>query len=186
MDVIYQLKKQIGKTISVLLFGWCFNGYSTSIKEINRYSNGVVLFDVFNGCSISIKEINSLIWKRMSNIYYWEKLIFSKLRFFLKENLKKYTNLEEQRGTTHIWRNLYISITVFSCFSSTKSCLEFPLNCFVREIKGFYQSFFENEIDFKDIMKMKEQWLKQLWCLPVTGKPMHLFSCEIKDEKIHF
>ena len=58
MDVIYQLKKQIGKTISVLLFGWCFNGYSTSIKEINRYSNGVVLFDVFNGCSISIKEIN--------------------------------------------------------------------------------------------------------------------------------
>ena len=39
----------------------------------------VFLFDVFNGCSSSIKETNRLIWKRMVNIYYWEKLTFSKL-----------------------------------------------------------------------------------------------------------
>ena len=38
----------------------------------------VLLFVVFNGCSSSIKEINRLIWKRMSNIYYWEKLTFPK------------------------------------------------------------------------------------------------------------
>ena len=162
MNVLYQLNKQTGKAKIVLLF------------------------DVFNGFSISIKEINSLIWKRMSNIYYWEKLIFSKLRFFEKENLKKCTNFEEQKGTTYIRRNVIICITVFSCFSSTKSCLKFLLNCFVQETKGFYQSSLENEVDFKDRMKMKEQWLKQHKCLPVTGKHLHLFSCEKKDKKMHF
>ena len=57
----------------------------------------VLLFDVFNGYSTSIKEINRLIWKGMSNIYYWEKLTFSKLRFSQKENLKKCTNFDEQK-----------------------------------------------------------------------------------------
>ena len=53
----------------------------------------ILLFDEFNGCSTSIKEINRLIiWKGMSNIYYWEKLTFSKLRFSRKENLKKCAN----------------------------------------------------------------------------------------------
>ena len=45
----------------------------------------------------SIKEINSLISKGMSNIYYWEKLTFSKLRFSWKENFKKCTSFEEQK-----------------------------------------------------------------------------------------
>ena len=59
----------------------------------------ILLFDEFNGCSTSIKEINRLIiWKGMSNIYYWEKLTFSKLRFSRKENLKKCINFEEQKG----------------------------------------------------------------------------------------
>ena len=57
----------------------------------------VLLFHVFNGYSTSIKEINRLIWKGMSNIYYWEKLTFSKLRFSQKENLKKCTNFDEQK-----------------------------------------------------------------------------------------
>ena len=35
----------------------------------------VLLFEAFNGCSLGKKEIG----KRMSNIYYWEKLTFSKL-----------------------------------------------------------------------------------------------------------
>ena len=59
----------------------------------------ILLFDEFNGCSTSIKEINRLIiWKGMSNIYYWEKLTFSKLRLSRKENLKKCINFEEQKG----------------------------------------------------------------------------------------
>ena len=35
----------------------------------------VLLFDVFNGCSLVKKEIG----EGMSNIYYWEKMTFSKL-----------------------------------------------------------------------------------------------------------
>ena len=96
----------------------------------------VLLFDTFNGCSSSIKEINRLIWKGMSNIYYWEKLTFSKLRFSWKENLKKCTNFEEQKGTRYVWGSVYIGIIVFSSLSSTKSCLRILLSCFVRETKG--------------------------------------------------
>ena len=114
----------------------------------------VLLFDTFNGCSSSIKEINRLIWKGMSNIYYWEKLTFSKLRFSRKENLKKCTNFEEQKGTRYIWGNVYIGINVFSCLSSIKPCLRSFLNCFVWEIKGFYQSYYGNEVDFRDIMNV--------------------------------
>ena len=97
---------------------------------------------------------NSLIWKGMSNIYYWEKLTFSKLRFSRKENLKKCTNFEEQKGTRYIRGNVYFGIIVFSCLSSTKPCLRFLLICFAREIKGFYQSSLGNEVDFRDIMNV--------------------------------
>ena len=115
----------------------------------------VLSFDVFNGSSTSIKEItSSLIWKGLSNIYYWEKLTFSKLSFSQKESLNKCTNFEEQKGTRYIWGNVYIDINVFSYLSSTKLCLRFLLNCFVWEIKGFYQSSFGNEADFRDIMNV--------------------------------
>ena len=57
----------------------------------------VLLFDILNGYSSSIKEINRLISKGMSSIYYWEKLGFSKLQFSQKENLKKCTSFEEQK-----------------------------------------------------------------------------------------
>ena len=130
MDFLLQLKKWIGKAMSLFLF------------------------DAFNGCFSSIKEINRLIWKGISSIYCWEKLTFSKLWFSRKENLKKCTNFEEQKGTRYIRGNVYIGIIVFSCLSSTKPCLRFLLNCFVREIKGFYQSSFRNEVDFRDIMNV--------------------------------
>ena len=108
------------------------------------------LFDVFNGLSSPIKEINGLIWKGMSNIYHLEKLLSK--RFSRKENLKKCTNFEEQKCTRYIWGNVYIGITVFSYLSSAKPCLRFLLNCFLREIKGFYQSSYGNEVDFRDTM----------------------------------
>ena len=59
----------------------------------------VLLFDVFNGCSTSTKEITRLIWKGMSNIYYWEKLTLSKFRISRKEYLEKCTNFKEEKGT---------------------------------------------------------------------------------------
>ena len=106
------------------------------------------------GYSISVKETNRLIWKGMSKVYYWEKLTFSKLRFSRKENLKKCIDFEDQKGTRYIQGNVYICIMVFSYLSSTKPCLRFLLNCFLREIKGFYQSSFENEVDFRDIINV--------------------------------
>ena len=57
----------------------------------------VLLFDTL---------INRLIWKGMSNIYYWKKLTFSKPRFPRKENLQKSTNFEEQEGTRCIRGNV--------------------------------------------------------------------------------
>ena len=78
----------------------------------------------------SIKEINTLISKGMSNLYYWKKLTFSKLQFFWKENLKKWTSFEEQKGTIYIPGNVYFAVI-------TNPCLQFLLICFCQEIKGF-------------------------------------------------
>ena len=61
-------------------------------------------------------------------------------------------SFEEQKGTKYIRENVYFGIIIFSCLSSTKPYLRFPLNCFVREIKGFYQSSLGNDADFRDIM----------------------------------
>ena len=54
-------------------------------------------------------------------------------------------------------------IIAFSCLSSTKSCLRFILNCFVREIKGFYQSSLGNEVDFREIMNVSPNILAKYW-----------------------
>ena len=51
----------------------------------------------------SIKETNRLISKGMSNIYYYELMKFLKLPFSQKENLKKCTRFDEQKGTKYIW-----------------------------------------------------------------------------------
>ena len=92
--------------------------------------------------------------RNVKNLLKIDVLTFSKLRFSRIENLKKCTNFEEQKGTRYIRGNVYIGIIVFSCLSSTKPCLRFLLNCFVREIKGFYQSSLGNEVDFRDIMNV--------------------------------
>ena len=127
---------------------------STSIKEIKSVKQCVLFYLMFlMDVATSIKEINRSIWKGISNIYYWEKLT-SKLRLSRKENLKKCTNFEEQKGTRYIRGNVYFGIIVFSCLSSTKPCLRFLLICFAREIKGFYQSSLGNEVDFRDIMNV--------------------------------
>ena len=86
----------------------------------------------------------------MSNI----KLTFSKLRFSLKENLKKCTSFEEQKGTRYIKGNVYFDIIIFSCLSPTKPCLRFLLICFAQEIKGFYQSSLGSEVDFMNIVNV--------------------------------
>ena len=72
----------------------------------------------------------------MSNIYYWEKLTFSKLVEkvnFSERKFEEITSFEEQNGTRYIRGNVYFGITVFSCLSSTKlylrSQISFNLFC---------------------------------------------------------
>ena len=95
----------------------------------------------------SLKRINRLITKL-------RKVTFSKLRFSWKENVKKCTSFEEQKGTRYIRRNVYFGIIFFSCLSSTIPCLRFLLICFVREIKHFYQSSLGNEVDERTMITM--------------------------------
>ena len=76
--------------------------------------------------------------------------------------MKKCNSFEEQKGTRYIRENVYFGIIIFSCLSSTKPCLRFLLNCFVREIKGFYQSSLGNEVDFRDIMNVFPNIFKKI------------------------
>ena len=75
-------------------------------------------------------------------------LMFSKLVGKVNFSERKF----EEKTKRYIWENVSFGIIIFSCLSSTKSCLIFLLNCFVQEIKGFYQSFLGNEVDFGDVM----------------------------------
>ena len=68
--------------------------------------------------------------------------------------MNRCTRFEEQKGTRYIRGNIYFRIIIFSCLSSAKPYLRFLLICFVREIKGFYQSSFGNEVDFTIIMNV--------------------------------
>ena len=104
---------------------------------------------------IHLKEINRLISKGISNIYYWGKLTFSKLRFSRKEKLKKCTSSEEQKGTRYIRENVYFVMMIFSFLSPTKLFLRFLLTYFASEIEGFYQSSLENEVHFMDVTLWK-------------------------------
>ena len=49
--------------------------------------------------------------------------------------------------------------------SSTKPCLRFLLICFVREIKGFWQSYLGIEVDFRDPMNVSLNIVAKNWIL---------------------
>ena len=68
--------------------------------------------------------------------------------------MKKCTSFEEQKGTRYVWGTVYFGVNVFNYRSSTKPCLRFILICIVWQIKGFYQSFLVNGVDFRDIMNV--------------------------------
>ena len=73
---------------------------------------------------------------------------------FSERKFEEMHSFEEQKGTRYIRENVHFGIIIFSCLSFTKPCLRFFLNCFVRVIKGFYQSSLGNEVDFSDIMNV--------------------------------
>ena len=103
----------------------------------------VLLFDSFSG--FSFKDFKHLI-SRKTDVF--------KASIFSEKSLKKCTNFEEQKRTRDTRGNFYFDIIVFGCFSSTKPCLRFLLIDFTREMKGFYQSFLGNKVDFTDVMNV--------------------------------
>ena len=126
-----------------------------------------MLVPKFINCYIffSIKETNWLTNKGMCVLLFgiFKHLLLRKTdvfktcrksKFLGKEIWRNALSLEEQKGKRYIRENVYFGIIIFSCFSSTKPCLRFFSNCFVREIKGFYQSSLGNEVDFRDIMNV--------------------------------
>ena len=63
------------------------------------------------------------------------------LKISRKENLKKCTSFEEQKGTRYIRENVYFGIIIFSCLSSTKACHRFLINCFFSGDKRLLSEF---------------------------------------------
>ena len=106
----------------------------------------------------------------------------------------------------YIRESLYFGIIVFNGLSCAKPFLRFLLNCFVREIKGFYQSSLGNEVDFRDIMnvspnilaknqnfkKLRHGFVDERVLITTTltsschWKTLYLFACERKHLKTHF
>ena len=76
-------------------------------------------------------------------------------------NLKKSTSYEEKKGERYLWENVYFCMIIFSCLSSEKQSLRFLLNCFLWEIKGFYQSSLGNDVDFRDKMNVSPNILAE-------------------------
>ena len=80
--------------------------------------------------------------------------LFNKIIYF--PFMMKCTSFVEQKGARYIQGNIYFDIIVSGSLSSTKPCLKF-LICFAREIKGFYQISWGNEVDFTDMMNVSQK-----------------------------
>ena len=89
-------------------------------------------------------RIKHLLLRKTDILKTCQKLNFSERKF---EEMHSY---EEQKGASYIRENVYFGIIIFNCLSFTKTCLRFLLNCFVGEIKGFYQSSLGYEVGFSD------------------------------------
>ena len=77
-----------------------------------------------------------------------------KCKFIEKKTSRNATALKSKKVQVIFGETLNFEIIIFSCLSSTKQCLRFLLNSFVREIKGFHQSSLGNEVDFTDIVNV--------------------------------
>ena len=86
---------------------------------------------------------------------------YRKSKFLGKKVWRTALALKSKKVQGIFGKNLYFDIIIFSCLSSTKLCLRLLLNCFVREIKGFYQISLGNEADFRDIMNVSPNMLAE-------------------------
>ena len=82
---------------------------------------------------------------------------------FLEKKIWRNALALKNKNVQGIRQNLYFGISIFSCLLSTKLCPRLLVNCFVREIKGFYQSSLGTEVDFRDIMNVSPNILAKNW-----------------------
>ena len=87
-------------------------------------------------------------------------------------------------------KTFYVALLSSAVFRQ-QDCLRFFLNCFFREIKGFYQSSLGDEVDFREIMipgfvderaLITTTLISSCHCKTI----LYLFACERKDLKTHF
>ena len=102
----------------------------------------VFLSFILKNFTLFIKRNGKLNLHQFNRIIY-HLSISSKLKtcFSQKENLKKCTGFEEQKGISYVWGNVYFDFIDLSSLSSTKPCLEFLLICLAWEIKGKEMAF---------------------------------------------
>ena len=114
-----------------------------------------LLFDVFNACSSSTKEISTLIWK--CQIFAIEKNWRSQNLDFLGKKIRRNALTLKSKKVQGIFGGTFI----FALSSSVVFRLQnFASDFFFAwEIKEFYQSSFENEVDFRYIMNVSVNML---------------------------
>ena len=139
----------------------------------------------------------------MSNICYWEKLTLSK--FVWKINFS-----ERKFGEMHwLWRakryKVYSRKRLFWHYCLQLSFVYKVMSQNTREIKGSYQSFLGNEVDFRDIKNIYPNILARNYTFRKLGhgfveeralimtlisschsKTLVTVDCERKDPKTHF
>ena len=119
----------------------------SSTKEANWLINKgmcVILFDVFKHLLLRETDVRKFCRKS---------------KFLRKKICRNTLALRNKRVQGMLGKNVCFGIIIFSCLSSTKLCLCFLLDCFIRQIKVFYQSLLGNEVDFRDIMNVSPKYL---------------------------
>ena len=88
----------------------------------------------------SIKEIDRLISKGMPNIYYWEKLTVSKLRFSWKEISRNAIDLKSKKVQGTFGETFILALSSSTVFCLQNSVLDFF--DFLKNFLNFFKFFF--------------------------------------------
>ena len=99
----------------------------------------VLLFDVFKHLLLRKTDVLKTCWKS---------------KFLRKKVWRNALPFCKSKKVQCIFWETFISALLSSAVFRLRNCRRFLVNCFAREIKGFYRSSLGNEIDFMDVMKV--------------------------------
>ena len=147
----------------------------------------VLLFDVFKHLLLRKTDVLKTCWKS---------------KFLRKKIWRNALPFCKSKKVQGIFWETFISALLSSAVFRLQNCRRFLVNCFAREIKGFYRSSLGNEVDFMDVMNVSPNILaknfKKLRHGVVDERALitttlisschwkTLFACERKDLKTHF